>query len=189
MLTGLLFGLAPAFQATRIDLASALKETARSLSGTRRRSGWGKALVVWQVALSLVLLISAGLFLRTLQKLNHFYPGFNSNNVLLLSVDPTLIGYKDTQTADLYKQLLERVNALPGVGSASLAWSSPVGGGGRMRLVSVQGYTPRPDLGDYGVRTIQVGPKYFETLGIPLLLGRDFGPQDSENAPRVAVIN
>jgi len=189
VLTGLLFGLVPAFRATRLDLAPALKGSARSLARVGPRLGIARALVVCQVGLTLILLIAAGLFLRTFQNLNTFYPGFHSQNVLLFSVDPHLIGYPSTRMASLYKQLVERVHTVPGVESASLAWSNPMASIRRTRHISVTGLSPRSDSSDLAVRTIPIGPRYFETLGIPLLRGRDFGLEDSEKARRVAVVN
>ena len=189
MLTGLLFGLAPAFRATRLDLAPALKENARSLSSDRGRMGLGRLLVVSQVALSLVLLTGAGLFVRTLHKLKSLYPGFDQENVLLFSADPTLIGYEGSKITNLYKQLLDRIHAIPGVRSAGLSSLSPYGPGRMALTISVQGYTARSDFEDIVVRVNQAGPGFFETLRTPLLLGRDFAPQDDQNAPKVAVVN
>ncbi len=188
-LATILFGLAPALRATRVDLTPALKERAGRLGGQRSRLELGKALVVSQVTLSLLLLFGAALFVRTLENLEHVDPGFNRKNVLMFDIDATKSGYQGAAVARLYKEVLERIEAIPGVRSASLAETAPItGGGGWDNSAWVQGYTPQPDE-NMTVYLNSVSPKYFETLGTPLLLGRDFGPQDTESAPKVALIN
>jgi predicted permease len=189
LLATILFGLAPALRSTRVDLTPALKETAGSLGFKRARLGWGKGLVVSQVALSLLLLFGAGLFVRTLENLENLDPGFDRKNVLLFDVDPTKSGYKGPAVTRLYKQILDHIGAIPGVHSASLSDMEPItGGGGWDNSVWVEGYTPRPDE-NMTVYLNSVGPKYFETLRTPLLLGRDFSPQDTETTPMVAIVN
>ena len=185
--TALLFGIAPALRATRVDLSPSLKE-GRGMAAVASRSPLAKALIVSQVALSLVLLIAAGLFLRSLVNLANLDAGFNKDNVLLFAIDPVDVGYKeDARLVNLYQQIEQRVTALPGVRAASIsfftfnqgAWTDPV---------SVRGRTPtRED--DEEVNHNVVGPRYFATMGIPLLVGRVFGPQDTERSPKVAVIN
>jgi len=185
--TALLFGIAPALRATRVDLSPSLKE-GRGMAAVASRSPLAKALIVSQVALSLVLLIAAGLFLRSLVNLANLDAGFNKDNVLLFAIDPVDVGYKeDARLVNLYQQIEQRVTALPGVRAASIsfftfnqgAWTDPV---------SVRGRTPtRED--DEEVNHNVVGPRYFATMGIPLLVGRVFGPQDTEKSPKVAVIN
>lgn len=188
LLTGILFGLAPALRATRLNLTPALKESASSPVGAGHRPGLSRALVALQVALSLMLLISAGLFVRSLQKLKSLDPGFNPEKVLLVSVDPTLIGYKGERSVNLYKGLLEEINAIPGVRAASLSSFSPISSGRWSNIVAVQGYTPQPNEG-IGVHVNQVGPGYFKTLRIPVLMGREFTERDAAGAPNVAIIN
>ena len=189
LLATILFGLAPALRSTRVELTPALKETAESLGFKRARLGWGKGLVVSQVALSLLLLFGAGLFVRTLENLENLDPGFDRKNVLLFDVDPTKSGYKGPAVTRLYKQILDHIGAIPGVHSASLSDMEPItGGGGWDNSVWVEGYTPRPDE-NMTVYLNSVGPKYFETLRTPLLLGRDFSPQDTETTPMVAIVN
>ena len=187
LLASILFGLAPALRATRVDLAPALKD-----SHTPDRSGsrfkLGQALVVMQVALSLILLIGAGLFVRSLQKLRSLDLGFEQEKVLLLSVDPKLIGYQRPRIASLYRQALERVAAIPGVRSATLSRNSLLSGGRIQSAISLPGPTSTLDENRW-VRKDAVGPKFFETVGMPLLVGRDFNAQDSEHAPQIAVIN
>jgi len=185
----ILFGLAPALRATRVDLIPALKESTGRLGAKASRLGLGKALVVSQVAFSLLLLFGAGLFVRTLENLENLDPGFDRKSVLMFDVDATKSGYKGPAVARLYKDVLERIKAIPGVRSASLSEMAPItGGGGWDNSVWVQGYTSRPDE-NTTVYLNSVSPKYFETLGTPLLLGRDFGQQDTENTPKVALIN
>jgi predicted permease len=187
VLTGVLFGLAPALQATRPNLIEALKNEIPALTGAGSRFELRKLLVVAQVALSLLLLIGAGLFVRTLQNLKGIDLGFRADKVLLLSMNPGLNGYKPEQVKSFYAQLLERVNRLPGVQSASLA-DMPLMGGAWIDGVSVEGYKAAAGQ-DMSVSAKKVGPKFFETMGIPLLRGRDFNVQDEAGAPKVAVIN
>jgi len=193
VLTGLLFGLAPALQSTRVNLVPALKENPGNLvAGTRPigkvRLGLAKGLVISQVATSLLLLIGAGLFVRTLVNLETLDVGFNRRNLLLFGIDPTLSGYKGQRLANLYRELQERLQALPGVKSVSLSQHSLISGSYNSNDISIEGYKPR--LGeDMEAATLSVAPRFFETMGIPLLLGRTIGPQDNESAPKVAVIN
>jgi predicted permease len=197
MLTGILFGLAPALQATRLELTPALNENARGVGGQRFR--WGRFLVMGQVALSLTLLVGAGLFVRSLGKLQGEDLGFKPENVLLFSVDPQLIRYQGAQIAGLYKQMLERIATLPGVSSVSLSRQGLLNGGGTQGSIKVSGYTP--DAAENSmIQTregaewnapwfCQVGPKFFETAGLTLLRGRDITSLDNETAPKVAVVN
>ena len=189
LLTTVLFGLAPALRGTRLDLTPALKESAGSQGSRKSRLGLGKGLVVAQVALSLLLLFGAGLFLRTFLNLRTLDPGFDRKGVLLFDLDPTKSGYKGAAVARLYEKLLQHFNAIPGVRSASLSNMEPItGGGGWDNSVWAEGYTPRPDE-NLTVYLNSVGPRYFETLRNPLLLGRDFSPRDTEASPKVAIIN
>jgi len=196
VLTGVLFGLAPAFHGTRFDLTPVLKENAGSGSmGAYRgaRSGLGKALVVAQVAMSLLLLVGAGLFVRTLQNLETVNVGFNRYNILLFGIDPTQNGYKGERLASFYQELQRRLEALPGVRSASVSGHTLIGGGVSIGGISIQGYAPKRTETDRdasgGVYFNTVGPRFFETMGIPLVLGRMIGPEDMPAAPKVAVIN
>jgi len=189
LLATILFGLAPAVRSTRVTLTAALKESAASRGSRGPRLGLGKGLVVAQVALSLLLLFGAGLFVRTLQNLRTLDPGFDRKGVLLFDIDVGRSGYKGPAVARLYEQLLQHFNAIPGVRAASLSIMSPLtGGGGWENSVRVEGYPARPDE-NTTVYLNAVGPKYFETLHTPLLLGRDFGPQDTATAPKVAIVN
>ena len=187
IVAGVLFGLAPAIRASKTDLASAMKEKSRTGSG-RLRFNLSSALVVVQVSLSMVLLTGAGLFARSLLKLQNEDVGFDRANVLLVGIDPRLAGYKPTELATLYQQLLDRLNAVPNVRSVTMATYSPMSGTSRSSTVNVHGYTSRPGE-DLGVKDCLTGPKYAETLGIPLLRGREIGPRDTAASPKVAVVN
>jgi predicted permease len=195
LLAGVLFGLAPAWRATSVDLNPALKDGARG-SGAGSRLGLSKMLVVVQVGLSLLLLIGAGLFARSLGKLKSLDAGLNRENVLLVSTNPMMIGYREgRQIADLYQRMLERIRAIPGVRSASLSPQALLSRSGTNTSVVVQGRAERPednaDSPDHtGIPWLcEVGPEYFETVGMTILRGRGLTAQDDENAPRVAVIN
>jgi predicted permease len=191
ILTGVLFGVAPALRATRIDLTPSLKDTGRS-SSAASRSLLSKSLVVAQVAMSLLLLISAGLFLRTLHNLQTVAMGFNSENVLLFSVNPNLLGYKDAALANLYRQMFDRIEAVPGVSAVTFSRNALLSGAISGREVYLSGGTSSADgsprqIGE--IRLHHVRENFFATMEIPLLLGRSFTPQDDERAPKVVVVN
>ncbi len=189
VLTGILCGVLPAWQSTRPDLTSGLKaETAGSTGPARGRLVLRKILVVSQVALSLLLLAGAGLLIRTLRNLEALDPGFARERILMAALDPSMQGYKDPDTMAFYERLLERVAALPGVRSASLARANVLGFGGMRRTMAVEGYQPRPDE-DMNMHVNFVAPRYLETMGIRLLAGREFTAQDRAGAPRVAIVN
>ena len=195
VLTAVLFGLAPAFRGTRLDLTPALKESAAAGARAPRatRSRLGKGLVVAQVAMSLVLLVGAGLFVRTLQNLENINVGFNRYNILLFGVAPGMNGYQGEKLASFYQELQRRLEALPGVRSVSASSHTLIGGGVSISGISIQGYTPRAAGGSgdtqNAVYVDDVGPRFVETMGIPLLLGRTIGRRDTSTAPKVAVIN
>ena len=196
VLTGILFGLSPALRSTRVDLTPALKESAGTLprvtQGKRRlRLDLGKTLVVTQVALSLLLLVGAGLFVRTLTNLESVNIGFDRRNLLLFGINPTEDGYKGERLADFYRELTRRLEGLPGVRSATMSLITPINAGASINGVSIQGYTPKPGEKDDQLETYfnSVGPRFFETMGIPLLLGRGIGTGDTDTAPKVAVVN
>jgi predicted permease len=175
LLTGALFGLAPALSATRFDLSSSLKNAIGASAGRSRLSPL-KTLVVIQVALSLFLLIGAGLFVRSLQNLKNLDAGFDRENVALFELD-TGKGYTPTRRADLQKQLLERLESLPGARSASLSHLGLLSGSRATSDIEVEGYAARQDE-DMNCHQLWVGPKYFATMGIPLLHGRDFDKRE-----------
>ncbi|MBP1634217.1 MAG: hypothetical protein H6Q10_791 [Acidobacteria bacterium] len=187
LLTGVLFGLVPAWQTARPRLVPALKEESGAVSAVghvRLRKG----LVVAQVALSLLLLVGAGLFARSLWNLQALDPGFRVESITTFSVDPALSGYTRERSIPFYQQLRERLRAVPGVISVSLAAITPLTGDLYMATVKVDGY--RVKEGEHvNVEFNMVGPDYFKTLGIPLVAGRDFGEADTSAAPRVAIVN
>ena len=187
VLTSLLFGLAPAWRATRVDLTPALKDASRSFTGYSR-SWLGKLLVVVQVALSLLLLIGAGLFLRTLSNLQHVAPGFNPQNLLLFRVDPRLSGYEGERLVNLYQQLFERIEAVPGVRSVTFSRHPLLAGSHGIRGFYLAGQPA--DINNSPSANIHiVRANFFETMEMPIRLGRGLSPQDDANSPRVAVIN
>ena len=188
MFAGIAFGLVPALSASKTDLTTAIKE--KSARGGRRRLRFSLAstLVIAQVGLSMVLLAGAGLFARSLMNLQEAEVGFNRDNVLLLSADSRLAGYKPAQLTALYRQIIERLKELPGVQSATIASFSPISGHGRTSTVTVRGYTPKPGE-DSDVNDMLVGPDYCRTLGVPLLLGREIDNRDTPASQKVAVVN
>lgn len=177
ILTGLLFGVAPALQSTRPDLVPALKEDSPGSTGARRFTA-RRALVVAQVALSLPLLAGATLFARTLGNLLALDTGFAPENVFVASVEPSQFGYKGARTRDFFDRLCARVAALPGVRSASLAGITPLSGSQWSDFVTVDGYTWKAGE-EKTVWLDNVGRRYFHTIGTPLLLGREFVEQDN----------
>jgi predicted permease len=186
LFTALLFGLAPALVATRQDVDTALKMTVLA------RPRLSRLLVIVQVALSLLLLTGAGLFMRTLRNLRALDLGFAAESIIQVRINPLASGYKQEQLPDLYQRLLDRLNSAPGIRSASMAGSGFRMGGSRTCCIGVEGYSHR--LGeDREVRTNSVTPGYFQTMGLPLLLGRDFIPQEADGkpdeVPKVAIIN
>lgn len=188
VLTGMLFGLTPALQATRVNLLPSLKADAQSDISRRRRIGLRDALVISQLALSLVLLISAALFVRSLQSAVNFNPGFASQKLLMASMETETANLDETQGAAFYQQTLERINSLPGVEAASLSTIVPLSGGGQRRMIYLEGYQPKPNE-DTELNTNVVGLNYFNTMGIPIVAGRDFNAQDREGSPLVVIVN
>ena len=170
-MTAILFGLAPAFRATRLDLVPALKREPQLVAGkSGSRIALRKTLVVAQVALTLLLLIGAGLFVRTLQNVKGLELGFRADKVLLLSMNPGLNQYNPDQVANFYSDLLDRVRSLPGVETVSLA-DTPLLGGAWVDGLSVEGIEPAPGQ-DMSTTVKQVSPEFFSTMSIPLLLAR-----------------
>jgi predicted permease len=187
VLTGFVFGLAPALQATRPELAGTLKDQAGSVVGGTA-VGLRKSLVVAQVSLSLLLLIGAGLFIQSLRNLRDLNPGFHTENLLTFAMDPTLNGYKPERSLQFYRELTDRMNALPGVKSGALAVVQILDGNEWDQTVTVEGYTTKQ--GEYVDPHMQfISPRFFDTMGIPVLLGRDFTIQDDKGRPKVAIVN
>jgi predicted permease len=191
MLTGILFGIAPAWRATRVDLTPALKDSARS-SSAASRSWLSKSLVVAQVAMSLLLLVGAGLFLRTLLNLQRVETGFNARNLLLFSVDPGLIGYKNERLVGLYRQMSERIEGVPNVQSVTFSRMPLLAQGSSDRFLYLPGVTVGADgraTPTGNVYIHQVRENFLDTMEIPLLAGRNLTLQDDDRAPKVAVVN
>ena len=188
IISGLIFGLAPALQASKPDLVPTLK--GESTLGGRRglRINLRHVLVVLQVSLSLVSLVGAGLLVRSLQKAQAVDPGFRVDNVLLINVNVGAQGYKPEQGKVFFQQLLDRVRATAGVKSATIAQNAPFGGG-ILRSVFLEGADPTPGNRGVLVQLNTVGSKYFDTMGIPIVRGRDFSDTDTETSPKVVVIN
>jgi len=187
LLSAIIFGMAPALRATKFELIPALKEGGGDAAMTR--SLLGRALVVSQVALSLLVLVGAGLFVRSLINLRNVDTGFNQRNVLLLQPATDSVGYKedDPRLSALYRDVEEKVSAIPGVRAASFSlfsfnqgsWNNPI---------TVKGDAP-PVRETPFIRNNVVGPGFFTAMNLPLILGRPFGPQDTKTSPKVAVIS
>jgi predicted permease len=189
VITTLLFGLAPTLQASRPDLVTGLKEGTAPIGRGQHRISLRQGLVVTQIALSMIALISAGLFVRSLREAYRANPGFDPDHVVLAAFDPFLSGYDEARGREFYRHLVERVRALPGVQSATLARRLPltlsnIG----FANVTIDGYAPAQGE-DMRLNYETVGPQYFQTLRIPLVHGRDFDERDRENAHRVVIIN
>ena len=188
ILSGLLFGLAPAWQISRTDLNGALKEGGRlSSTGSHRLRG---LLVISEVALSLMLLVSAGLLMRSFVSLLRTDPGFSPDKILTMHLALPAAKYKeDPQRVSFYSELVSRVKALPGVESAALVNYLPLGGSNSSDAFLIEG-TPEPPPGqDFIGRYRVCTPEYFETLGIPIVKGRAFTEQDRAGAPPVIIVN
>jgi len=189
LVSGLLFGLAPALQASRADLVPTLKGDITVPVGQRGfRLNLRNTLVVLQVALSLFALITAGLFVRSLQKAKAISPGFITDNVVLMGFNLGREGYSQAQALQFHRLLLERVTQVPGVQAAAIARDRPVSFG-LLRSVFLEGQEPAPGGRGVLVQTNDVGSRFFETLGIPISRGRDFAETDNEKAPMVVIIN
>jgi putative ABC transport system permease protein len=187
--TGLVFGIAPALQATRPQVVDELKQGTPKAGGGLRLLSGRNLLVVAQVALCLVALISSGLFLRSLGNATKIDPGFEVDHLALMTVNAGALGFTRPQAEQYFDQVLERARSVPGVRSAALATDVPLLFGGFARTVFVEGRDPKGENTGILTPVDPVGEGYFQTLGIPLLKGRDFTPQDREDAPYVAIFN
>ncbi|MBZ5499836.1 MAG: ABC transporter permease [Acidobacteriia bacterium] len=186
ILTAVIFGLAPALQASRLDLLPILKGEAST--APRRHGSASRSLVIFQVALSMVLLVGSGLFLKTLRNYQGTELGFQSDRLLLLSVDLGTRGYSPDQGRLFYHQLLDRAASVPGVESASVAQTIPIGAHNSTRIQR-EGHESHSDKFPLEVDSNIVGPSYFATMQIPFLQGREFTSLDGVGAPGVAIIN
>jgi predicted permease len=188
MLSALLFGLAPALQATRPNLVPALKNDAVVVTGGGRRWEPGRLLAPLQVALSLVLLVGAGLFARSLRNLKTVDNGYNTDQVVTMALDPAQNGYKIEGLRNFYGQLSERLAALPGVKITTFTRNMPMSGSFSRFGIEVPGYQPRPGE-EMAVLFNQIAPGFFGAFGTPLLLGREFSALDTPESPKVAIVN
>ena len=188
LFTGLVFGLAPAVQATRSNLVGSLKDDTSSQGQQLRKFALRNVLVISQLGLSLVLLIVAALFVRSLREAVTFDPGFAAQNLLIASMEMRGTGLNRQQAQNFYDYAMERIGTLPGVESVTLTRTIPISGGGQRRGFRFEGYQPQPNE-DTETNTNVVGRDYFRTMGIPILQGRDFNLQDREGSVRVVVVN
>ena len=193
LVTALLFGLLPAWEATRPDAGRILKEHSRPAPGPAGRMRWGKLLVSVQLALSLPLLVGAGLMARTVYNEQHVDLGFPSEGLLMAALDPDAAGYTPARRTQFLSDARDRLAHTPGIESATFSSVGLFAGVNMLLPVAAEGYTPerhsprRP--GDASSSIDLVGPSYFSTMGVPLLNGRDFQPGDDAAAPKVCVIN
>ena len=187
LLTGVIFGLAPALQSTRPELAGTLKDQVGSIAGGTS-VGLRKTLVAAQVSLSLLLLIGAGLFIRSLGNLKGLNPGFRTANLVGFAIDPPMNGYRPERSLEFYRRLREDLDRLPGVESASLAIMPVLSGNEWDSSMAVEGFQHSPNSApDPHMQFIS--PDYFNTMNIPILLGRDFRMTDGKGAPQVCIVN
>ena len=189
LLATLLFALVPAIQTSQVDLAGTLRSAMAGVARGRGKSWVRSTLVVVQVSLCFILLVGAGLLLESLQKIRSDSPGFSTDGVLVTAVNLVASGYDVEHAKSFQEELIDRVQALPGVESAAFARQTPLGYGTFSSApIAVEGYQPAPDeqpSADYN----QVGPGYFATIGIPLVSGREFTRSDNETAAPVAIVN
>jgi len=188
VLTGILFGLVPALRASKAELLSAMKDNTAAVSAPHYKHRFGESLIIAQVAASLVLMIGAGLFVRTLANFQSHNFGFDQRNLLTFGLDPTRAGYHEARLANLYSQLLDRIQALPGVRAATLLQNAPFSGwSNKNSPVSVEGSAQ--EQAKSGLYWQSVGPDFFSTMGIPIVLGRGIQRTDTATSPNVAVID
>lgn len=186
--TGLLFGLFPALHSTKQDLVSALKDQGGAVSSAGGATRFRQALVVAQIALSLLLLISAGLFLKSLVSVSRVDLGIRTENIIGFGLSPELSKYPPAQTRALFEKLEERLAALPGATNATVSLVPLIAGSNWGNDVSVDGFERGPDT-DSNARYNMVGPSYFQTFAVRMVGGRTFTPADSLTAPKVAIVN
>jgi predicted permease len=189
VLTGVIFGLAPALQSSRPDLVPTLKGETSSAGATRRRFNLRNLLVVAQVALSLMLLVSAGLLVKSMRNTQAMSPGFRTDHLMMASVNVGLQGYDEARGRRFYKQLGERLQSLPGVERASFAGPLPLDQYDDSANVIIEGRVPKTANERLNIGFSITGPDYFETMNTPIVQGRAFTDRDNENTPRVVIIN
>src|SRR5437867_7603 len=186
--TGLLFGLFPAVHGTRPDLVTALKGQSGQPSGARAASRFRTSLATAQIALSMALLVSAGLFARSLFNVSRVQLGLKAENVVMFSISPELNGYNPERSRQLYERVDDALRALPGVTGVTSATVPLMAGNNWGNSVAVEGLNAGPDT-DRESRFNVIGPAYFQTLGMPLIAGREFTRADTMGTPKVAIVN
>ena len=188
VVTGLAFGMFPALHSTRSDLVTTIRANAGQLTGARTAARFRNGLVVAQIALSMALLVSAGLFIKSLVNITRVDLGLNPDRVITFTLSPKLNGYGNARSQVLFQRAEDELRALPGVTAVSSADVGVLAGNNRSRSVSVEGFRKGPDTDD-GSHLNEVGAGFFHALGIPLLSGREFTPADAGRSPRVVVVN
>jgi predicted permease len=188
LLTGVIFGILPALRASGIAPVAVLKEESGSASGGLRKARLAGGLVVAQISLSLLLLICAGLFIRSVMSARQINPGFNSHNVSIASYDLFASGYSDVTGSEFNRQLVTKLEALPGVESLALASREQLGFAYDSTSVKVQGYVPQSNESMETQENV-ITPNYFHTMQIPIVKGRDFTPQDAKSSQRVVIVS
>ena len=186
--TGLLFGLFPALHSTRPDLVASLKGQAGQPSGAKAAARFRTSLATVQIALSMALLVAAGLFTKSLFNVSRVDLGLKVDNVITFGISPSLNGYTEERSADLFARLEDELTAVPGVTGVTASLVELLGGSNWGNDVVVEGFKAGPDT-DTGSRYNEIGTDYFRTLGIPLIAGREFTRADAKGAPKVAIVN
>jgi hypothetical protein len=187
-ITILVFGLYPALQASKAELTSALRDQSGQTTASRSTGFFRKGLVTLQTAISLLLLVSAGLFGKTLLNLSRVDLGVRVDHLLTFSLTPKLNGYDDPSVSQLYQRLIERLRAIPGVTSATTSRVPAIAGSVSSGNMTVEGFTPKGDE-DSNSAFNEVGADYFRTFAVPLIVGREFTDNDRAGAPKVAIVN
>jgi predicted permease len=186
--TGLLFGMFPALHSTRPDLITSIRANAGQPSGARAAARFRTGLVTAQIALSMALLISAGLFVKSLANVSRVDLGIETENIVTFGVSPSLNGYNNARSLALIQRIEEELATIPGVTGVAASRVQLLAGNNWGQSVSVQGFKKNPDTDD-GSRFNMAGPGYFRTLGVPLISGREFTTSDALGSPKVAIVN
>jgi predicted permease len=189
LVSALIFGFAPAMQMLKTDLTGTLKAGDLAVSGRKRRFHVRNLLVVGQVTVSTVLLVAAGLLVKDFVETLNFHPGFRTDHILLLSLDPAAVRYNESQTREFYKQLITRVKALPGVRSVALGQNVPLGFSHSIRVVTIEGYETQRDQQGFSTYFNTIDDNYFATMQIALVSGRNFDSRDPMSSPPVVIVN
>jgi predicted permease len=189
VLSGLVFGLAPAWQMVKTDLTGTMKSGELAMGQSKRRFPARNLLVTGQVTVSTLLLILAGLFVKDLLQAMKANPGFRTDHMLLMALDPAAVRYNEAQTRQFYKELVGRVRTLPGVRGAALAQNVPLGFAHNSRLITVEGYQMQRDQQGIGVALNTIDENYLPALDIPMVAGRNFDAHDTAAAPPVVIVN